>query len=118
MFMPAIVLVVSMSLLLFYLHVFWQKFLRRRDSREFYQAIVNADRLEFPSHRKDTEDFESPGEYPHLLQALKCDFLVLGYLLKNAANVDQRHTYEQHLLILYFKVLYLSRVGLHWLGWY
>jgi hypothetical protein len=112
MFMAAIVFVVSMSLLLFYFHAFWQKFLRRRDSRESYQAIVNADRLEFPSDRKAAEDFESPGGYPHLLQALKCDFLALGYLLKNGANADQWHTYEHHLLILYFKVLYLSRVGL------
>jgi hypothetical protein len=55
-------------------------------------------------------------EYPHLVVTLKCDFLALTYLLKNAANVNQRYTYKQYLLILYFEVLYFSLIARHWLG--
>jgi hypothetical protein len=76
---------------------------------------VNANRLEFPSVRKAIEDFGSPVEYSRLTVTLKCDFLALTYLLKNAANVYQRYSYEERLLILYFKLLYVSLVTRHWL---
>jgi hypothetical protein len=39
---------------------------------------------------------------------LRCDFLALTYLLKNAANVNQRYTYDERLLILYFRWQFLS----------
>ena len=54
-------------------------------------------------------------EYPRLLLTLKCDFLALTYLLKNAANVNQRYSYEERLLILYFKVVFAALVTRHWL---
>jgi hypothetical protein len=37
---------------------------------------------------------------------LECDFLALVYLLKNAANVHQRYTYEERLLMIYFRVVF------------
>jgi len=46
---------------------------------------------------------------------LKCDFLALTYLLKNAANVNQRYSYEERLLILYFKLVFAWLVTSHWL---
>ena len=49
MFIAAIILIVSTGLLLFYLHVFCQKFLRRRDTQEFYPVIVNANRWGLPT---------------------------------------------------------------------
>jgi len=39
---------------------------------------------------------------------LKCDFLALTYLLRNAANVNQRYSHEERLLILYFRWQSLS----------
>jgi len=39
---------------------------------------------------------------------LKCDFLALTYLLKNAANVNQRYSHDERLLILYFRWQFLS----------
>jgi len=39
---------------------------------------------------------------------LRCDFLALTYLLKNAANVNQSYTYDERLLILYFRWQFLS----------
>jgi hypothetical protein len=50
-----------------------------------------------------------------LLLTLKCDFLALTYLLKNAANVNQRYSYEERLLILYFKLVFTSLITRHWL---
>jgi hypothetical protein len=62
------------------------------------------------------EDFESPAAYRHLTATLRCDFLTLTYLMKNAANVNQGYAQEERLLILYFKVMYVSLVACHWLG--
>jgi hypothetical protein len=89
--------------------------LRRQFAQEFFQSIVTANRLEFPSVRKALEDFGAPVDYPRLMLTLKCDFLALTYLLKNAANVNQRYSYEERLLIVYFKLVLVSLVARHWL---
>jgi hypothetical protein len=115
MFMAAVILIFSTGLFFFYVQAVCQKILRRQFSQEFFQSIVSANRLEFPSIRKAIEDFGSPVEYPRLLLTLKCDFLALTYLLKNAANVNQRYTYEERLLILYFKLVFAALVTRHWL---
>jgi len=54
-------------------------------------------------------------DYPRLTLTLKCDFLALTYLLKNAANVNQRYSHEERLLMLYFKVVFISLAVRHWL---
>ena len=113
--MAALILIVSTGLFFFYLQVLCQKILRRQFTQAFSQSIVNANRLEFPSVRKAIEDLGSPMEYPRLTLTLKCDFLALTYLLKNAANVNQRYTYEERLLMVYFKVVFASLVARHWL---
>jgi hypothetical protein len=115
MFMAALILMVSTGLFFFYIQAVCQKILRRQFSQEFFQSIVNANRLEFPSVRKAIEDLGTPVEYPRLLLTLKCDYLALTYLLKNAANVNQRYSYEERLLIVYFKVIFAGLVMCHWL---
>ncbi len=115
MFMATLILILSTGLFFFYLQAVCQKILRRQFTQEFFQSIVNANRLEFPSVRKAIEDFGSPMEYPRLTLTLKCDFLALTYLLKNAANVNQRYSYEERLLIVYFKLVFASLVTRHWL---
>ena len=102
------VLILSAALLFFYIQVACQKILRRQFDREYFQSIVNANRLEFPSLRKSLEEFGAPVDYPRLRMMLKCDFLALTYLLKNAANVNQRYSGEERLLILYFRLQFLS----------
>ena len=115
MFMSAMILMLSTGLGVFYLQAVCQKILRRRFAQEFCQPIVNANRLEFLSVRKAMETFNTPVEYPRLTLTLKCDFLALTYLLKNAANVNQRYTSEEKLLIFYFRLLFVSLVARHWL---
>jgi len=108
MILAALVLILSTALFFFYFQVTCQKILRRQFDREYFQSIVNANRLEFPSLRKSLEEFGAPIDYPRLRMMLKCDFLALTYLLKNAANLNQRYSNEERLLILYFRWQFLS----------
>ncbi|HXW13015.1 MAG TPA: hypothetical protein VEN79_00770 [Terriglobia bacterium] len=113
--MPALILIVSTALLFVYFQAVCQKILRRRFTQEYFQTIVNANRLEFPSVQRSIEDFGASVRYSRLTVMLKCDFVVLTYLLKNVNNVYQRFTYEERLLILYFRVLFVSLIMRHWL---
>ena len=115
MFLAALILILSTGLFFFYFQAVCQKILRRQFSQEFAQSLINANRLEFPSVRKSIEELDTPTEYPRLALTLKCDFLALTYLLKNAANVNQSYSYEERLLILYFKFVFVSLVARHWL---
>ncbi len=115
MFVPVLIMTVSTALLFFYFQVVCQKILQRRSTEEYFQSIVNANRLEFPSVRRSIEGFGASAEYSRLRVMLKHDFLVLTYLLKYANNIDQTCTYEERLLILYFWVLYVCLVMRHWL---
>jgi hypothetical protein len=108
MILAALILILSTALFFFYFQVTCQRILRRQFDREYFHSIVNANRLEFPSLRKSLEEFGAPVDYPRLRMMLKCDFLALTYLLKNAANVNQRYSGEERLLILYFRWQFLS----------
>ena len=108
MIVAVLILILSTALFFFYFQVTCQKILCRQFDREYFQSIANANRLEFPSLRKSLEDFGAPVDYSRLRMMLRCDFLALTYLLKNAANVNQRYTYDERLLILYFRWQFLS----------
>jgi hypothetical protein len=108
MILAAIILILSTAMFFFYFQVTCQKILRRQFDREYFQSIANANRLEFPSLRKSLEEFGAPVDYPRLRMMLKCDFLALTYLLKNAANLNQRYSRDERLLILYFRWQFLS----------
>jgi hypothetical protein len=113
MFVATLILILSTALFFFYLQAVCQRILRRQFSQEFFQSIVIANRLEFPSVRKAIEDIGSPVEYPRLALTLRCDFLALTYLLRNAANVNQRYSYEERLLIVYFRLVFAYMVTRH-----
>jgi hypothetical protein len=115
MFLAALILILSTGLFFFYLQVTCQSILHRQFDREYFQAIVNANRLEFPVVRKALEEFNTPVDYPRLRMMLKCDFLALTYLLKNAANVNQRYSREERLLMFYFHLVFVSLITRHWL---
>ncbi len=108
MILAALILILSTAMFFFYFQVTCQKILRRQFDREYFQSIANANRLEFPSLRKSLEEFGAPVDYPRLRMMLKCDFLALTYLLKNAANVNQRYSKEERFLILYFRWQFIS----------
>lgn len=113
MFLASLILILSTALLFFYFQVTCQKILRRKFDREYYQSIVDANRLEFPAVRKALEEFDTAVDYPRIRMTLKCDFLALAYLLRNAANVNQRLSRDEHLLMLYFRTIFFSLVVRH-----
>ena len=108
MIVAALILILSTAMFFFYFQVTCQNILRRQFDRQYFQSIANANRLEFPSLRKSLEEFGAPVDYSRLRMMLKCDFLALTYLLKNAANVNQRYSNDERLLILYFRWQFLS----------
>jgi hypothetical protein len=113
MILATVILILSTALFFFYLQVTCEKILRRQFAREYFRSIVNTARLEFPSLRKSLEEFDAPVDYAWLRIMLKCDFLALTYLLKNAASVNHRFSREDRLLILYFRWLFLSLAVRH-----
>ena len=113
MIIASLILIVSTGLFLFYFQATCQNILRRQFDQEYFQSIVNANRLEFPAVRKALEEYDGPADYARFRMTLKCDFLALSYLLKNAANVKQRYTGEERLLILYFRAVYLFMATRH-----
>jgi hypothetical protein len=115
MVLAALILILSTAFFFFYLQVTCQGVLRRQFDREYFLTIVNANRLEFPAVRRTLEEFNAPVDYPRLRMTLKCDFLALTYLLKNAVNVDQRYSREERLLMLYFRLVFASLITRHWL---
>ena len=106
MFLASLILIISTARFFFYFQATCQKILRRQFDAEYFQVIVKANRLEFPSVQKSLDESDAPLDYQRLRTMLECDFLALAYLLKNAANVQQRYSYDERLLMLYFRVVF------------
>jgi hypothetical protein len=102
-----VILITSTALALFYVQSTCERILRQRAHEEFYHSVVNANRLEFPFVRAAIEEYDAPLEYGRFRMQLKCDFLALTYLLKNAVNSSQRLTPDERRLVLYFRALFL-----------
>jgi len=113
-----IILVFSAALGLVSLQGACEIILRRRFEDPLPDPIIDANRLEFPYVRKSLEEFDAPVDYPRFHMHLKCDYLALIYLLKNAANEHGRLSRNEHALRIYFKamsvvlpVLHLMKLG-------
>lgn len=111
----ASLIMVIFAALFFYLLITVKRILRRAFHQEHFQTIVTANCLGFPALRQAFEELNPPVDYARLRMILKCDFPALTFLLKNAANVSQRYSREEQLLIFYFRLLLLSLVARHWL---
>ncbi len=111
MYLAAVILIISTAMFFFYFQVTCQKILRRQFDEEYFQVIVNANRLEFPSVRKTLEFLNEPVDYARTRMMLKCDFLALTYLLKHAANLNQRYSHEELFLIFYFRMIFFSLIA-------
>jgi len=108
MIFATLVLILSTGFFLFYLQIACQKILRREFEQEYYNLIVNANRLEFPSVRKAVEEFGGPLDYPRVRMMLKCDFLALSYLLEHAnKNLKLPRSRGERLVLSYFRLTFL-----------
>jgi hypothetical protein len=106
MILAIIIFILSVASLMFYLQATCQRILRREFDHEFFHSVVNANRLEFPFVRKALEEFDVPVDYERFRMQLKCDFLALTYLLKNAGNTKRRFSKDERLLRMYFRVVF------------
>jgi hypothetical protein len=113
MFVASLILILSTAMFLFYFQATCQTILRRKFDREYFQSIVNANRLEFPSVRKFLEDSDGALAFTGFRQSLECDFLALTYLLKHTAGPKQRYPWEVRLLMLYFPLVHFLMVVRH-----
>lgn len=116
MFEATLILIISTALMLFYLQATCQRILSRRAHQEFYHSIVNANRLEFPFVRSAIEEYDAPLDYSRFRMQLKCDYLALTYLLKNAVNSSLRLSRDEKLLALYFQTMFFLLGVFHLVG--
>ena len=114
--MATLILTGSLALLLFYLQAACEAILRRRFEDPLPDPIVEANRLEFPFVRKALEEFDSPVDYSRFRVQLKCDYLALTYLLRNAANQHHRLSRPERMLAAYFRTLYGLLTVVHLFG--
>ncbi len=103
-----LILIISAALFCFYLQVACQRILRRQFEQEYFKFIVKVNQLGFPQIAGALEQSNLPVEYSRLRTVLLCDFLTLTYMLKHAANLKQRYSTEERLLVLYFRVMLFS----------
>ncbi|MCL5670994.1 MAG: hypothetical protein M1423_06840 [Acidobacteria bacterium] len=104
MIMPLIILVFSTALFFFYIQAICERALRREFSHPYFQDIINAIQLEFPSLRDDLAANVSL-DHSEMHLALKCDFITLEYLLKNSDRTRRRFSRHEKVLMLYFRFL-------------
>ena len=105
MILAILILVSSVSLGLFYIQTTCQNILRREFDPARLRSVVNSFRLEFLFVRKEVEQSDAPVDYRWARMALKCDYMALTYLLKNASQNGLSG--RERLLTLYFKSLSL-----------
>ena len=115
MLVAFLVLVISTALFCFYWQVTIQRMLRRTFAEAYFRSLAAANRLEFPALRETFQGADKHADYGRLLVNLRCDFLAVTYLLKNASNLRQGYSNEERLLMLYFRVVLLSLSVRHWL---
>ena len=115
MLLAALILILSTGLVSYCFLTVCQKLMGRRFPHQFSRSIAKANWLEFPSVRKALDESGVPRDYRRLRLVLECDFLALTYLLKNGPESNQSYSYEERLLIIYFKLVSVSLDLRHWL---
>ena len=110
--MAVVILIISVALFTFYMQATCQRILRRQFDHEFFHAVVNANRLEFPFVRKALNESNVPLA-PRFGMQLCCDFLALTFLLKNASNARRRLSNDERLLWIYFHAVFLVLLIAH-----
>jgi hypothetical protein len=113
MILTWLILTLSIAMVFFYFQATCQRILRRHFDQEYFRSIANVIRLEFPSLREALEESRASFDYSRLPKALKCDFLALTHLLRDTADMKPGYSKEQRLLMVYFRVQFLSLAVRH-----
>ena len=108
MILSALTLIISTALLFFFLQSTCRKIVRREFDRPYFQAILEAARLEFPEWRKSLEADGEGMDYARLRVALRYDLTTLTYLLKKSVGASRGLSGKERLLLMYSRSLFLS----------
>lgn len=100
------ILIFSTALFIFYIQTLCEKILRREFNRAYFQDILNAIDLEFPRLRQALLN-NADVSFPQIQLALKSDYFTLTYLMKKGNPQRGRFSWQERLLIGYFRVLLL-----------
>lgn len=98
------ILILSTALFFFYIQTLCDKILRREFSRPYFREILDAIELEFPRVRQ-AMSVNAPMNYSQTRLALRCDFLALTYMVRNANLKRRRFSVQEMILVAYFRVL-------------
>ncbi len=108
MFIATLILILSSALFGFYIQETCRRILGRKFDRDYFNPIVNANRLEFLSVRKAVQEPNAPIEYSSFRMMLRCDYQALRYLLKTLCNEKQSYSRDDQLLMAYFRLTSFS----------
>lgn len=108
MILAALILILSTGLFFYYLQSLCRRILRREFEKPYFELIVTANQLEFPTVLNALEANAQGVDYSRLRSVLKCDFAALTYLLKHVAEGRGHTLTEEWLLVLYARWLFLS----------
>jgi hypothetical protein len=108
--LSTMILISSVAVGLLYVQATCENILRREFDPLRLKSIANDCRLEFSFVRKEMEATDATVDYRWVRLALKCDYLALSYLLKNAAASRSR---RERLLMVYFRALFLVASAQH-----
>ena len=109
------ILILSTALLVFYVQTLCEKVLRREFNRAYFQDVVNSIEMEFPRLRQALST-GAPISYSQIQLALKSDYSMLTYLVKNGDSRQPGFSWQERLLMGYFRLLLLIlpvRYALH-----
>lgn len=101
-----IILVLSTALFFFYLQTLCEKILSREFSRAYSQDVLSVIDLEFP-RLLQAMSANAAISYKQIRSALECDFFTLRYLVKNGDPKRRRLSWQERLLVNYFRALML-----------
>jgi len=101
------ILILSTAMFFFYIQTLCEKVLRREFSRAYFEDVLNAIDLEFPRVRQALSA-NAPMTCSQIRLALKCDFFTLKYLVKNGDSKRQHLSWQEWMLIGYFRALLLT----------
>ena len=100
------ILVFSTALFIFYVQTLCEKVLRREFSRAYFKDVVNSIEMEFPRLRRALSA-GAPMSYSQIQLALKSDYSMLTYLIKNGDSRQPGFSWQERLLMGYFRLLLL-----------
>jgi hypothetical protein len=102
MYIATLILILAGAMIFFYFQDTCRRILRRKFDRDYFWPVINANQLEFLSVRHAIQESNVPLEYSGFRVMLRCDYLVLRYLLKTCGNKERRYSKDDCFLMVYY----------------